>query len=254
MAYTIYLRTNLVNGKQYVGQTGDWEARNKQWNSVSQRYANKELNSDRFKFGLENWTTKIIAECDTNEEAWELEKKFIKEYNTKYPNGYNMSDGGKTNEGTKHTEDTRKKFSDRMKEFLKDPTNHPMYGKIGKDNPNYGLKRLEETKKKISEANKGKKMPEEAIRKMAQKLKELHLIPPTAYKKGNTPWNKGKKMSEEFVDKMTKPLYQYTVEEEFLKLWKSVKEAKEAGFHHCDAVARGERKQDKGYKFSYEPL
>lgn len=69
---------------------------------------------------------------------------------------------------------------------------------------------------------------------------------------------KGKKKTEEHrinsANAHKKKIYQYTVEEEFVKLWKSVKEAKEAGFHHCDAVARGERKQDKGYKFSYEPL
>lgn len=254
MAYTVYLRTNKINGKQYVGQSGDFETREKCWNAPSQRYSNKLINADRFKYGLDNWTSERLAEVDTQEEAWELEQKYIKDFNTKYPNGYNFGSGGYSNKDVYVSEETKKRMSDRMKELLKDPTNHPMYGRKGKDNPLYGIKRSEETKRKISEANKGKKMSEESIRKMAQKLKELHIIPPTAFEKGHTPWNKGKKMPEELVKKMTKQLYQYTLDDKFVKLWNSVKEAKEAGFHHADAVARGERPQNKGYKFYYEPL
>lgn len=39
--------------------------------------------------------------------------------------------------------------------------NHPMYGKRGENNPNYGRCTPEETKKKISESLKGRKLPEE---------------------------------------------------------------------------------------------
>ena len=63
MPYTIYLRTNLVNGKQYVGQTNDIERRNKNWNTLSVRYANKFLEADRDKYGLTNFKTEILAEA-----------------------------------------------------------------------------------------------------------------------------------------------------------------------------------------------
>lgn len=38
---------------------------------------------------------------------------------------------------------------------------------------------------------------------------------------------------------------------EIIKQFPSVKDAKKAGFKHADAVARGDRKQDKGYIFKY---
>ena len=60
--------------------------------------------------------------------------------------------------GRKWSEEQRKKMSLRMKERLKDPTAHPMYGRKGKDNPLYGKHLSEETKKKISDALK--QMPE----------------------------------------------------------------------------------------------
>lgn len=61
MVYTIYLRTNLINGKQYVGQSGDFETREKQFKRINQRYANKILSKDRRKFGLDNFKLEILA-------------------------------------------------------------------------------------------------------------------------------------------------------------------------------------------------
>lgn len=116
--YTIYLRTNLVNGKQYVGQTKDIKQRDRSWHSLKERYCNSILDYDREKYGLENWTSETLADAETQEESWELEKRFIKQLNTKYPNGYNISDGGAGATGVapwhkgKHlSEETRKKIS-----------------------------------------------------------------------------------------------------------------------------------------------
>ena len=145
MAYTIYLRTNLVNGKQYVGQTKDWEARHRQWKCLKTNYANKFLDEDREKYGLKNWKSEVLATVETREEAWELEKRFINDFNTKYPNGYNMSDGGKTAKGCIITEDGIKTRSENT----------------GKKNPMFGKHHSEETKKKMSETRKGRHFSEE---------------------------------------------------------------------------------------------
>ena len=99
MKYTLYLRTNKINGKQYVGQTNDFRKRENQWNCLKARYANQYIGAEREKYGVENFKCEILAEVDTREVAWELEKRYIEEFNTVYPNGYNRSYGGKTNVG-----------------------------------------------------------------------------------------------------------------------------------------------------------
>ena len=99
MKYTVYLRTNLVNGKQYVGQTSNIRCRNNQFNCFKAKYSNEEIEYDRNKYGLENFKTEILAEVETREEALELEEKYIKNLNTIKPNGYNVACGGKNNTG-----------------------------------------------------------------------------------------------------------------------------------------------------------
>lgn len=99
MNYTVYLRTNLINGKQYVGQTVNYRVRNNQFNCLKARYANKYIMNDRIKYGINNFKVDIVAEVETKEEAWELEREYIKKLDTVYPNGYNRACGGKNNAG-----------------------------------------------------------------------------------------------------------------------------------------------------------
>lgn len=122
--YTVYLRTNKINGKQYVGQTNNFKNRESHWNSLKERYSCKIFDEERRLFGLVNFKTEILAVVDTREEAWELEKKYIAEYNTKFPNGYNISDGGSGttgvpawNKGLKgcYSEETLQKISEARK-------------------------------------------------------------------------------------------------------------------------------------------
>lgn len=44
--------------------------------------------------GLENFTIEVIEECETQAQADERERFWIKVLNCKVPNGYNRSDGG----------------------------------------------------------------------------------------------------------------------------------------------------------------
>ena len=36
---TIYLRTNLINGKKYVGQTSDFKRRERDWRKLGTTYS-----------------------------------------------------------------------------------------------------------------------------------------------------------------------------------------------------------------------
>ena len=126
--FIIYLRRNKVNGKCYVGQTGDLKTREYNWKSFSNTYANNHINEDRAKYGLDNWTVEVLATTDNREDAWELEQRFINDYNTLWPNGYNISKGGGGHNGCKFSDETKQKLSEANK-----GEKNPMYGKLNRE-------------------------------------------------------------------------------------------------------------------------
>ena len=89
----IYIWTNLVNGKQYVGQTNDIKNRKRQFKCTKKYYANDYLDNDRKLYDYSNWELSVLKECDDSE-ADEWERYYINEFNTKHPSGYNITDGG----------------------------------------------------------------------------------------------------------------------------------------------------------------
>lgn len=169
----IYLRTNLVNGKQYVGQAQNMQYRENQWRCMKNHYAGRLINNARNKYGFENWSLKILAECDNQEELNKLEVYYINIYNTKAPNGYNLTDGGcGGNLGYHHTEDAKRKISKANKISMKgrhiseEAKKKMSFAKKGKPSPMLGKHHSEETKKKISLSKQGTKHNESWFEKM----------------------------------------------------------------------------------------
>ena len=135
----IYLRTNLVNGKQYVGQTNNFKKREQDWMCDSV-YSGGIIDKARAKYGVENFKHEILKECDTQNELNYWEQYYIKELNTKVPNGYNLTDGGGGRSGYKITDEQRKKMSEARKGCI--PWNK-------------GIPASEEQKKRHSQVMKG---------------------------------------------------------------------------------------------------
>lgn len=169
----IYLRTNLTNGKQYVGQTQNMQHRENKWKCMKQHYAGKLIDSARKKYGFENWTLKIIEECDDQEKLDKLETYYINHYNTKAPNGYNLTDGGCSgNLGYHHTDETKKIISDKNKismkgrSFTEEAKKKMSAAKKGKPSTFKGKHHSDETKKKISLSKQGIKHDESWFKKM----------------------------------------------------------------------------------------
>lgn len=205
--YTVYVRTNLVNGMKYVGQTKDLKRRENYWRSEKCKYANKKLSDDRFIFGLDNWSLEILAEVETREEAWELEQKFIKELDTIYPNGYNLAKGGRGSSGV-------------------EAWNKGMKGCFSEET----LSKMSEKKMGKAAWNKGLKgcFSEETLAKMSEAKKKSNYCPETAFKKGNVPWNKGVKGTHFSPDTEFKGLECVQLKNGvFVKEWKTLKEAAE---------------------------
>ena len=105
----IYKMTNTTNGKHYIGQTRSHRLNHDKYrpfgylgrfkDHIHEAHSNKKhnsryLNSALRKYGEECFTCELIHTCKVSE-LNELEKQSISEYNSKFPNGYNLTDGGR---------------------------------------------------------------------------------------------------------------------------------------------------------------
>lgn len=166
--YVVYLHTNLINNKVYVGQTNNIIRR---WRNNGIEYTYTQSHSlfgkAIQKYGWENFSHEILAEELTQEEANALEIYYIEQFNSCNPEwGYNLRAGG--NGGGALSQETKQKLREiaQNKGLWKGENNprhlDPLYGER---NGMYGKHHSEETKQKISEALKGRVVSEE------QKLK-----------------------------------------------------------------------------------
>lgn len=203
----IYIITNKLNNKQYVGISRKDVAKTKYY------YGSGLLIKQAIKKnGKENFIKEIIDECLCEKDLLEKEIYWIKEKNTKFPIGYNISDGGVGNRGALGklnpcygrtvSEETRKKMSESKKgkpSLLKGVS-------LSEENKKKLLERLKimmsdpEVRKKLSESHKGKKHTEESKRKIGESSKGRIVSEETREKISNS--NKGKVVSEETKKKI----------------------------------------------------
>lgn len=118
----VYITTNLINGKQYVGDHST--------NNFNDGYLGSgvKLKHAIKKYKKENFKKQIIEFFETKKEAFDAQEKWIKEYNT-IEEGYNISSkGGLGIPGSFHNEETKKKIGLAHK------------GKIGTEIINYNKK------------------------------------------------------------------------------------------------------------------
>ena len=189
----VYLITNSENGKQYVGQTTT---------SLSQRWYGHVRFSKRrnrsssvalanaiSKYGPEKFHKKILHECETKAELDEKEQHFIEELGTLYPNGYNLREGGQRG---KHTQKTINKLSIIAQNRTPEHNARISEALKGKKLPDWHVE-------KLKESNRGrKKTPYELRRLRESKLGHLN---PNYGKYGEDNSFYGKKHTEEAKEK-----------------------------------------------------
>lgn len=104
----IYKITNLLNGKVYIGQSVDVQARLRAHRTRPFINGHNEYNSVLHrairKYGLENFNFELLEECKQNE-LNDKECFYIECYNAMVPNGYNVTAGGSHRKFTKLTID-----------------------------------------------------------------------------------------------------------------------------------------------------
>jgi group I intron endonuclease len=260
----IYKVTNKVNGKAYIGQTINLKERMRTHirDALNNRY-NSHFHKAIRKYGISNFEWKIVAKCNSIEELNRAEVEMIRRYDT-FNNGYNLNMGGngysglygknhplygtklskehKRKIGDAHigkprSEETKKKISEAKK-----GRNNPNYGKYGKDNPCFGKTHSEETKRKISRLMEGEKNP----------MYGKHHSEETKKKISET--NTGRRIGSESASAKKYIVTTPEGEEVFVygiaNFCKNYKKEK-LYFPTLIAVARGKRAHHKGYKCEY---
>lgn len=168
MSTIIYLLTNTINGKQYVGQTSC--GLNRRWSQhcwEAHRGSTKHLYKAIRKYGTDAFTVEILEQT-TIDDVNARETYWIEQLKT-LEHGYNLTRGGEGVRGWSPSEETRAKWSmcrkgrrlsvehrDKIKEFMSSEK-HPTRGMTGKNAPFYGKKHSIETRAKMSTAQTGEK-------------------------------------------------------------------------------------------------
>ena len=152
--WLIYVHKCKTTGKCYVGQT--CRKLEKRWGKNGKNYT--EHNNLKFynaiqKYGWEDFEHFIIAQCNSLEEAYELERYYINKLDT-YKNGYNSTLGGAGSKGKVISKELR----ERLSKSLKGKSSWIRYAPKEKL-PMYGKHHTEETKRKLREQKLGSKNP-----------------------------------------------------------------------------------------------
>lgn len=142
------------NGKMYIGTTG--MILKERWNHGRGYKRCPLFNKAITQYGWDNFQHIVLIEGLNRDVAYECEKALVAKYHTNHPDyGYNLSGGGKGSNGYKHTEEQRKRQSEISKgRKLSEEAKR----KIGENSRRAltGRHLPEEVKRKISASNKGK--------------------------------------------------------------------------------------------------
>lgn len=151
----VYVTTNKLNNKVYIGQHRKQEYDNAYYGSG--QLIKQAIIDD----GIDNFSNEILAQCQSQQEMNDKEKFYIKSFDSLYQNGkgYNISGGG--NGGFILEGVSDEIWEKRLETYSKQNT--------GERNPNFGNgykiagdknpSKRPEVKKRLSEKFSGKKNP-----------------------------------------------------------------------------------------------
>lgn len=216
--YTVYQHRNKINGKVYIGIT--MQTPEQRWRHGEGYKSSPHFYAAIQKYGWDNFEHNILFQNLTKEEACKKEQELIAKYNSMNREyGYNSTSGGDI---FVMNEETKQKISQSL-----------MGNKNGLGHPC-----SEEKKKKISEAQKGRRLTEEHKQKLSEAAKKRH-----------TPCSE---QAKENIRKAShkKPVYC----EELNKVFESVQEcSRQLGIPatNISKLCNGRGKTLKGYHLRY---
>lgn len=132
MDVSVYLITNLINGKRYVGVTSrPLHVRKREHEYISKIKSSpchQALHAALSKYGFSRFSTEVIERCESVPDAHAAERYWIEWYGTYGSVGYNETRGGEGVPGVRHSEEQRRAWSIGRKGKMSG-AKHPMFGK-----------------------------------------------------------------------------------------------------------------------------
>lgn len=175
----IYLVTNLVNGKQYVGKTVNGLKKRKHEHEADSRKGCKwPFQRALRKYGFDSFEWDEVYSDAKPEDLDSLEIECISWFGTLSPKGYNMTSGGsgpavvsketrlkisRAGLGRKHSLESKRKIGEANKQ-----RKWSLKARAKISNSNFGHIHTEDTKRRMSKCHKGIKFTEEHKRKIGK--------------------------------------------------------------------------------------
>lgn len=259
----VYLTTNLLNGKQYVGQhLSDGFDKYYKGSGIAITHA---IN----KYGWDNFNCEVICWCSTQTQLNEAEDNYIKLLGTMFPKGYNLKGGGSHG---RYSKEAKEKMSKAQKKYFSKEENRKKASELQKKrylNP--------DERRKLSEAHKGKHHTKETRQKNLEITKKYyesdenrkkHSETMKKYYKSEEARKKISKTLKKYYEseetreknskahkKYAKAVLQYTKDGEFVKEWFSINEVGRVlcfDIGHISRCCNGNRKSYKGFIWKYK--
>lgn len=199
----IYLATNKTNGKRYVGQTSCRTLNARGYVHEMRGKGTRPFIRALRKYGLDGFDWRVVFSDVSDLDLDVVESETIQVYNTMHPNGYNLKTGGargkhslstrrllseiqKGRVGRRHTEQSRKLMSEKAKGKSKSVEHRKKLSNANKGKRKgltyediYGSERAEEerlkrtatdsTRQRMSESQKKRKPPSEETREKTRR-------------------------------------------------------------------------------------
>jgi group I intron endonuclease len=138
----IYIITNVLNNKKYIGQAIGYSSCGRKWGSLRrwQKHVSNAKNNvcecrllenSIRKNGEKSFIVEDLLTCNITQLNY-YEDKFIQLYNTIAPNGYNLMTGG--GNGRRHSEETRQKMTNTRTGMVKKKETRQKIGSSRKKN------------------------------------------------------------------------------------------------------------------------
>lgn len=107
----VYLATNNINGKQYIGKTiMDWRIRLRHHRLDAKKGSPMVFHRAIRKHGFESFSWVVLLQNITEDRLFVEEERLIALHNTRVPNGYNNASKGPGPIGFRHTNESRERI------------------------------------------------------------------------------------------------------------------------------------------------